>query len=1220
MTSKITLDTYSLRIRELIAINPATQDAIPPNQILTTSTLGEVIWVSTVSLLESVSINGTSAFDIAKGIQPAFSTLSTNTVRTFSTTQGTVSNTMAASNSYITNFPTASTLVSTSMGLGSLGYLSSTNASIPVLRTYELILKQDNISSVQTDLFIANCIDYGSSLYMMGGQMNSTGTTSSGVIKRSFNGYQWESVSTIGFTRVNDIKFVNGYYNTGIPQQYEFWAATGYTDGTTNLTVQISKDGGDSWQGATTILQEGNVLQFHMPSSISTTNVYVAGTTGFSASDNIFTNTIDVIHDTNTWQNVGTYYSTLTSVRDITNDPANDPTNIYVGTSFGLPQGTYAFYDTSIPGYQVSSIFFSKVYGIANDGNGRLMAVGLLPGLDDVYTASNFGSGWQLGEKILDDGDINFIKYINGFWIVGGTGEIKANATGAKGNWRSIPHGLEQVRDAIYDNANYIIVGKPSTLTSSNTLPLFLSKNLSSFTAGDVTITSTSLTISSGTLLANNQNPIRMELFTSTVAGIGSAGYLSTFVTIDTLGMSTLQMSSFYLLQSTPSEFIALSSISTVYALAYGQNQWLAGGQATEPTAELLNRSSNDGITWSPLPKSVSMSTIYSLFYNSNTARWWMGGYVNSAVSTGTLAFTDGNLSNWTTVTDPSIKFTQINAIGASNNSPFTYFAGLVNDTVNPYNLVYHYQNDFTPVFVQNLLEINTIKFDEAKEAIWIAGRCDPNFLITSTVGNIQVSFTNGQSWVEYQVPLNIVYDLAINGSNIVAVGIDNTNGYNLEVAYSQDYGCSWQLSGSVFGTVYPERPKVISAYNKFILTGQQIYESTDGSFWTALEPTVNSNLPALQINSNTCIAAGSAFGGSNIAYRSIDGVQFSTYNTNIVSTQLILSSGRMYIGDSLAMGQSEIDSTISGLGTFGYISTLPANFDVDWASTVEGLGSAGYLSSYNTSTVFADMTLDSLQILFSGIPSFYQILTTNSNGALLVDGNPLLTVSSLQSTIDGLGQLGYQSTVGGFPAWVANLGSSNYISSSQLQSTVVGNLNQYVNHSQLNSTIEGLGTTGYLSTKISSQNFVYITSSIGFEGEILSTSLLTAGTDLSSMRLNLSSFASFLTPQTQLRLDITANMFLFFPSGITAPTKIDNFLTLGDDTTRCGSSIIYDLPTNMNTATIPNLSFLLNPANIQSPFPSCVSLHHAIISPDTADFRCIPPVSSCAVVVLNNI
>jgi hypothetical protein len=165
----------------------------------------------------------------------------------------------------------------------------------------------------------------------------------------------------------------------------------------------------------------------------------------------------------------------------------------------------------------------------------------------------------------------------------------------------------------------------------------------------------------------------------------------------------------------------------------------------------------------------------------------------------------------------------------------------------------------------------------------------------------------------------------------------------------------------------------------------------------------------------------------------------------------LTVSSGTLYLNGSPIQGtisQANITSTVVGLGTTGYVSSLSdlistANLAnlvstnylaTQLGSTVVGLGSAGYLST---------------------LPSIGGFVSTANLDGLISTAN----VSNLVSTSYLVTQL--TSTVRG-------LGTAGYISTSQLLSTSYG-LSQQIENAPgsavtpatLTSTVIGLGTVG---------------------------------------------------------------------------------------------------------------------------------------------------------------
>jgi hypothetical protein len=236
--------------------------------------------------------------------------------------------------------------------------------------------------------------------------------------------------------------------------------------------------------------------------------------------------------------------------------------------------------------------------------------------------------------------------------------------------------------------------------------------------------------------------------------------------------------------------------------------------------------------------------------------------------------------------------------------------------------------------------------------------------------------------------------------------------------------------------------------------------------------------------------------------------------NTNLpISTNYILSTdglGGLVWTDPLILGGISfpiLQSTTIGLGTVGYVST--SKLDAVITSTSQGLGTLTYVSTAGLDTILqstsqgifdyagasnyisSSQLASSLQSTVTGLGSVGYVSTPTLNLALrsttanifdpiryISAGNLISTTSGLlnntffttpnnESTIKGLGTIGYISTSGfisSLRSTVAGLGSAGYLSSAVLESTF---------GSAFPSTVEGLGTSGYVSTSFLNEAFV---------------------------------------------------------------------------------------------------------------------------------------------------
>ena len=266
-------------------------------------------------------------------------------------------------------------------------------------------------------------------------------------------------------------------------------------------------------------------------------------------------------------------------------------------------------------------------------------------------------------------------------------------------------------------------------------------------------------------------------------------------------------------------------------------------------------------------------------------------------------------------------------------------------------------------------------------------------------------------------------------------------------------------LQGNYNNTVIAEQSTGTGTQELLLFKGSsasdQVRIQTTGGF--RLETGVSSRLwptytqaanPAFYVDINSNVGIGTASPGALL-----DVVGQGRFQ--VVSTlQLNISS------INGATFGSPINSTVIGLGSAGYVSTLSL------VSTTQGLqtayATAGFLSTANlTSTV---QGLGSANYISST-----QLISTTQGLTTYISS--FIDPTELASTVIGLGTTGFISSIGldaKLASTTQGLGTAGYISSSQLISTVAG-LNTYtssfIDATELTSTISSLGTLGYVST-----------------------------------------------------------------------------------------------------------------------------------------------------------
>ena len=258
------------------------------------------------------------------------------------------------------------------------------------------------------------------------------------------------------------------------------------------------------------------------------------------------------------------------------------------------------------------------------------------------------------------------------------------------------------------------------------------------------------------------------------------------------------------------------------------------------------------------------------------------------------------------------------------------------------------------------------------------------------------------------------------------------------------------------------------------------IYISTFNGSTTFLSTAVGF-ISSLNVNSLT-VGTGLGY----VDFGAIRAVIVSSIQTN---TGLLFASSLTGDGSQIynlnAISSLSLQSTVTGLGTFGYISSSQLQSTVtgllevpELGSTITGLGTFGYISSLSLqSTVTGLLEVPELGSTITGLGTFGYISSLSLQSTVTGLGNIYLSTNIVPSTIVGLGTFGYisssqlQSTVTGLlevpelGSTITGLGTFGYISSTQLTSTVTGLGNIYLSTNVVPSTIVGLGTFGYISS-----------------------------------------------------------------------------------------------------------------------------------------------------------
>lgn len=527
-TSKITLDTNVLRIRELYAVNKETGESIPQFSIPVTGESGEVFWFSTIQYLSTISIPPTNITleTLLNQIQPGLSSLSTQNGSLFSTTFSTL--TRNYSNAINVSPPNFSTpMYSTVAGLGTLGYLSTIIIELDNITATNLLLRENTFSNVYVQLPKVNTVAYQGN-WFAGGQ---DGCDSAPLITTTDPGSRWYPVET-NFTKINTLlPFTHNSQNI---------LAAGGTTHTSSGTVQLNQ-GGVTWRSLQTNLTEVYGLAYGEAVDTNTYLIAVGtkdGVTGAVQKTTDFSTFTDEI-------------TPLTLGRDVVYD-ATSKTFTIVGYSDGSIQGNIV---NGYPGNWTSlTTPFNETYAVTTNTNSFYLALGMNALTSTIYTASNSSGTWQLGEELFVPSSEYHLRYVSSTYVACGPNSTLFNPTGGSGLWSSVTNFFTVSKDIAYNGDIFVLVGSNPSTASTYFSTIAYSSTLTNFINTQFTGVQSTLIETNGDTIQVGNTPLTTDpIFISTTAGLGTAGYLSTTMSeyiFSTISTSLLYTRSTFVLNS----------------------------------------------------------------------------------------------------------------------------------------------------------------------------------------------------------------------------------------------------------------------------------------------------------------------------------------------------------------------------------------------------------------------------------------------------------------------------------------------------------------------------------------------------------------------------------------------------------------------------------------------------------------------------------------------
>jgi len=483
---------------------------------------------------------------------------------------------------------------------------------------------------------------------------------------------------------------------------------------------------------------------------------------------------------------------------------------------------------------------------------------------------------------------------------------------------------------------------------------------------------------------------------TSTVAGLGTAGYISSLTSIKA---STIQL--------TYGNTVAIgysTSMERINGLAYANGIWVAAGSNT-PTKYTLQTSSN-GFDWTnQIAEAFTYPVMQTVRYLNST--FFAGAVGDSITPDNSTILTSIDGSNWIWGTTPSA---DINDFGY--NSSFYLACGTVASTMVEaegsayYSLFKSY--DSLNWIIQPSTNITIGRGLTYASSIWVMVGSNINNEVGSNVNNAGIETSlDGSNW-------SLIAD-----SNIYIPNVSNVN--NSTFTYTSYNGNKVAYNSSIWVTVGDLQLSNTADAEDNVVYSFPLLVSYNANSWFApsslliCENVNNCGTSVLWSGSNWIVGLSNTSNTTTLSsiITSPDGLNW-TYQTTSQAGKVtsIAKSDSLYIaGKSLDFQTASLEYSLNGL---------------DW------------VSNFFTSSIYSS------------------IITSQCN-ALLINGN-LFSYSddSINSTIDGLGALGYVSTtyLNSVIDDLANLG--------------------YASTTMLFSTVAGLGSAGYVSstTNFLTENF----------------------------------------------------------------------------------------------------------------------------------------------------
>ena len=644
-------------------------------------------------------------------------------------------------------------------------------------------------------------------------------------------------------------------------------------------------------------------------------------------------------------------------------------------------------------------------------------------------------------------------------WINTGT-----NILGASSNYSTVTNALVSTVAGL-GNAGYISSSQLiSTVTGLGSIGYVSSSQLVSSVAGLTNFISTYISSSQltstviGIAVSSFVSSINLDiLFSSTINGLGNLGYISTSQLVSTVrGLGTVGYVSSTQLASTVAGLSQVGYISTSQLISTINSLARLGYVSSSQLAST--------VTGLGTVRYVSSTQLTSTVRGLGTV-----GYVSTQSLYSTIE--SYNFISTQSLTSTTIGLGSLGYISSAGSLQAGLTSSIIGlgtvgyvSTQSLYSTIESYNFISTPSLTSTTIGLGSLGY-------------------ISSAGSLQAGLTSsiiGLGTVGYLSSFNTISSLNISTGNLFANIINSSTVINTDGIFTISLSTGQTLSRLVNS----------SSISTSVLLGDRIIGTSNNGVY------VNNIYP---FSAGAQLGFGSGLTGFYAAVFTQSTVtnsltaDFGNPNSNIGVTGNIIPAFSSFTNASLGNNTNRWvnifnnNLVVSTISTFLSSITVSGNFipsrdnqftlgtsTLRWRSLFVGpssiyVGDIAEINANDSGVLTTNVGFEIPQLNVSSISSGGVAVFTNISSLVYggIESYQYISTTGLQSTITGLGSLGYISSAGslqeGLTSSIVGLGTVGYISTQSLYSTIESY--NFISTTTLQSSIIGLGSIGYLST-----------------------------------------------------------------------------------------------------------------------------------------------------------